>query len=297
MIATNEPRKKRVFIASSSLDAAPVQKAMQNIDLHGVTLEEAAIPGTSWLVSLHRCVNDADMVIGIIGDRRKNSNVLFELGVASGLNKPMLLFVSPDYPSELIPPSGIPYIRMDLRNEDAVLFGLKQMLSLSVGPRITSAERTGYTTRPIGAIADKLLAKLPQVDSRDFEDLIHDAIIASGVATIARGKEAEDMGVDFAVWSNDLEPNITNPLLIECKIGFASQSTVDATIGQLIRALETINNGCGIVVYRDPSAVPKVASRTLPIFFVPANDFIEGLRDTGLAEYSRKLRNTASHGF
>ena len=296
MIATDEPRKRRVFIASSTLDAAPVRKAMQNTSLHGVTLEEAAIPGTSWINSLYQCVKDADMVVGIMGSRENNFNVLFELGVASGLNKPVLLFVSPDYPSELIFPPDIPYLRMDLRNEDAVMFGLKQMLSLSVPSRITSAGRTGYTTRPIGALADQLLEKLPQTNPREFEDLIYDAIVASGVATIARGKKAEGMGVDFAIWSNDFEPNITNPLLIECKIGLVDQSTVDAATGQVLRALGTINNGCGIIVYKNPSAVP-IASETLPIFFVSAKDFIEGLRDTGLAEYGRKLRDTAFHGF
>ena len=135
MLAADKPRNKRVFIASSYPDAASLQRAMRNVDLDGVTLEDAAIPGTSWLDSLHRCVNDADVVIGIMGDRWQNSNVLFELGVASGLNKPTLLFVTPDYPIELIPPSGLPYLRMDLHNEDALLFGLKQVSSLALGHR------------------------------------------------------------------------------------------------------------------------------------------------------------------
>src|SRR5271156_1885666 len=131
MPAVDKPRKKRVFIASSQADVAEVQKAMQQFDLDAVTLDQLATPGTTWVDSLHRCLNDADMVIGIMGDRRKDTNVFFELGAASALNKPALLFITPDYPIDQIPPSGIPYLRMDLRNKDAVTFGLKQALSLS----------------------------------------------------------------------------------------------------------------------------------------------------------------------
>ena len=269
---------------------------MQHFDLDAVTLEQTATPGTTWVDSLHRCVNDADMVIGIMGDRRKDTNVFFELGVASALNKPTLLFITPDYPIDLIPPSGIPYLRMDLRNEDAVMFGLKQALSLSPRDRIHQPAE-GFTTRPIGPVADQLLAKLAQTSPREFEDLIYDAIKASGAPTIARGSEAEDRGIDFAVWSSDLEPTITNPLLIECKSSLRNQSDVNEAIGRMFRALEAIHNGCGIVLYKEAGKVSKAAPRSLPVVFVSAEEFINGLRDTGLAEYVRKLRNTAVHGF
>ncbi len=132
MPALDKPRKKRIFIASSQANVAEVQKAMQLFDVDAVTLDQSATPGTTWVDSLHRCLNDADMVIGIMGDRRTgtnvclDTNVFFELGVASALNKPTLLFLTPEYPMELIPPSGIPYLRMDMQNEEAVKFGLKQ---------------------------------------------------------------------------------------------------------------------------------------------------------------------------
>jgi hypothetical protein len=296
MIVANEPRKKRIFIASSQADAAKIRRAMQQLDVEAVTLEQAAAPGSTWADSLHRCVNDADMVVGIMGDRRKDTNVFFELGVASALNKPTLLFITPDYPIDLVPLSGIPYLRIDLSNEDSVTFGLKQVLSLS--PRDRGQQRAeGFMTRPIGTIADQLLAKLPQTNPREFEDLIYDAIKASGAPTIARGSEAEDTGVDFAVWSRDFEPTITNPLLIECRSSLRDQSDVDNAIGRMFRALEAIHNGCGIVLYKDAWKGPKAAARSLPVIFVSAEEFINGLRNAGLAEYVRQLRNTAFHGF
>jgi hypothetical protein len=298
MVVADKTRKKRVFIASSQADSGEVQKAMKSFDIDAVTLEQGATPGTTWVQSLYRCVNGADMVIGIMGDRRKDANVFFELGVASALKKPTLVFINRDYPSEIVPPSGIPYLRMDLRNEDALMFGLNQMMSLSASDRNgVDSPAEGFTTQPIGPVADQLLAKLSQTGPREFEDLIYEAIKASGASTIARGSKIEGQGMDFAVWSSDLEPTISNPLLIECKSSLDTQSQVNEVIGRMFRALEAIPNGCGIVLYKEAGNVSRSAPKSLPVFFVSADEFISRLRDVGLSEYVCDLRNKASHGF
>lgn len=296
LVVAGEPRKKRIFVASSRADVGEVRKAMHHFHLEPVTLEQAAAPGSTWMDTLNRCLNDADMVVGITGDQRKDTSVFFVLGVASALNKPTLLFVTPDYPIDLLPPWGIPYLRIDLRNEDAVIFGLKQALALSPLDR-AHRPAEGFTTRPIGAVADQLLAKLSKSTPREFEDLIYEALKASGARTIARGTDAEDMGVDFVVWSRDLEPTITNPLLIECKSSLTHQADVNEAIGRMFRALDAIQNGCGIVLYKDAGKLPRAAPKSLPVLFVSAEEFINRLRTMGLSEYVRKLRNTAFHGF
>lgn len=296
MIAVEKPRKKRVFLASSSADAGEVRKAMRRFDLDAVTMEQDATPGTSWVDSLQRCVNDADMVIGIMGDRRKDTNVIFELGVASALNKPTVVFITPDYPMDRVPPSGIPYLRIDLHNEDAVAFGLNQALSLA--PRDQSQRSaTGFSTQPIGPAADRLLARLPDTDPRAFEDLIQEAILASGAVTIGRGTKNEGQEIDFAVWSSDLEPTVTNPLLIECKFNLGDSSTINELIGRMSGALEAIQNGFGIVVYKNAGTALKRSPRSVPVVFVSADEFIGGLRSAGLAEYVRKLRGSEPGGF
>jgi hypothetical protein len=64
----------------------------------------------------------------------------------------------------------------------------------------------------------------------------------------------------------------------------------------MVRALEAIPNGWGIVLYKDAGKTSKAAPRSLPVVFVSAVDFLNGLRDTGLAECVYKLRNSAIHG-
>lgn len=295
MATVEKPRKKRIFIASSEADAAEVRTAMQHFDVDPVTLDQAATPGTTWVDSLHHCVSEADMVIGVMRDRRREMSIFFELGVAAALNKPTILFITPDYPLDLVPPSGIPYLRMDLRDRDAVAFGLKQALSLSP-PKRTRNPTHGFTTRPIGPLADELLAKLSGAKPLDFEDLIYEAIKASGVPTIARGDKTNDLNIDFAIWSSDLEPTITNPLLIECKSNLRNQSDVNEAIGRMFRALGAVHSGFGLILYKDMQDALQVASRSLPVVFLSAEEFIASLRNAGLAEYVRTLRSSAVHG-
>jgi hypothetical protein len=175
-------------------------------------------------------------------------------------------------------------------------FDLKQALSLSTPDR-THQPAEGYTTHPIGPLADQILERLTQASPREFEDLIHDAIKASGASTIARGSEAQGNAIDFAVWSNDLEPSVTNPLLIECKSNLRHPSDVNEAIGGMFRALEAIHNSFGLVLCKESGKVSNATPRTVPLAFVSAEDFLIGLRDTGLAEYTRKLRKSAVHGF
>jgi hypothetical protein len=153
MTIAEKPRKKRIFIASSQADVGEVQKAMERFDLDAVTLEQASTPGTTWVESLHRCLNDADMVIGIMGDRRKDTNIFFELGVASALNKPTLLFITPDYPLDLVPPSGLPYLRMRPVNRifktdqrSAIMFGATSCRILESSAPATTGSWSGART-------------------------------------------------------------------------------------------------------------------------------------------------------
>ncbi len=293
MSSSEARRKRQIFIASAELDIGEVRAGIQQLDLDAVTLEQVAAPGGTWSDSLRRCVAAADVVIGIMGDRRKEPYVFFELGVASALNKPTLLFLGPDYPMDLVPPSGLPYLRIDLRDADAVIFGLKQALALS-GQDLSPQPAGGFTTRPIGPLADQLLERLPHTNPGEFEGLMYEAIKASGVSTMARGGGPDDEGIDFAVWSNDLEPMITNPLLIECKSSLRTQSAVDEALGRMLRALGSIRNGCGIVLYKEIEKVPKAVPRSPSVAFISAEDFITGLRDTGLAEFVLGLRGTSS---
>src|SRR5438034_10971454 len=110
----DKTQKRRVFLSFSGNSdtyrqaAASIRKLLQEFGAEPVSLDQDAVPGTTWVDSIHRCVEESDVVVGVIGESGTGGNVLFELGMASALNKPLLLLVPQDYPSDLTPPSGIP---------------------------------------------------------------------------------------------------------------------------------------------------------------------------------------------
>ena len=293
-----EPRKKRVFIASSWADVAPIRQAMRGIDLDSSTIEEDATPGTTWIDSVRDCLHDADVVLGVLKDPLRDAHVLFELGVASALNKPTLLIVAPGYPAELLLPSGILYLTINLQDEDALRFGLRQALALLRTDRPRSSAG-GFVTKPIGHRADDLLMRIADSDlgEHDLVEIVREAIDASGASMQVGDEEADPAEIDLVVWANDLEPTVGNPLLIDCKMTLTDQRWADAVLGRMLRSLRGIRNGCGLVVCRDLSRELIAAPMTPPVIFVAARDFIEGLRSMGLAELVRKLRNPIPRGY
>jgi hypothetical protein len=298
MVADDQARAFRVFIAASRSDADEIQKTLHEHGLVPVTIDTDAVPGTTWVDSLHRCIQKADMVLGVMGDRKEDRNVFFELGVASALNKPAVLLIPPDYPYEAVPPSGVRFLRTDLRDQKAVMFGLEQIRSISLREEAGVPEQ-GYRTQPIGPLADELIDRLRQIGAgRELEQIIYEAIRASGVPTVVCGREAEDRGVDLAVWSSDLEPLIANPLLIECKHRLGNQSVANAAFERMARALKGIQNGCGLVVYGEASLeVSLLTPRPPPvIFFISAAKFLGGLRNVGFASFVWGLRDRLACG-
>jgi hypothetical protein len=263
-ISDKLPEKRRVFIAASNSDTEEIQKALHKYGLVAITINKDAVAGTTWVDSLHKCVQESDMVVGVMVDRKRDTNLFFELGVASALNKPALLLIPKDYSPELVPPSGIPYLRTDLRSQNSIMFSLEQMLSIHPRERSSKVSESSKSL-PIGSLADQLLEKLPKVDAQQLEDLIFEAVKASGVTSISRGRGAEEKEIDLAVWSNDLEPTIANPLIIECKLNLKNQSVVNEVIGRMSKALDVIQDGLGLVVYRDANPqVSKATPRSLP---------------------------------
>jgi hypothetical protein len=307
MVADDQARAFRVFIAASRSDADEIQKTLHEHGLVPVTIDTDAVPGTTWVDSLHRCIQNADMVLGVMGDRKEDRNVFFELGVASALNKPAVLLIPPDYPYEAVPPSGVRFLRTDLRDQKAVMFGLEQIRSISPREEAVVPEQ-GYRTQPIGPLADQLIDRLQQIGAGrelELEQIIYEAIRASGVSTVARdvptvvrGREAEHSRVDLAVWSTDLEPLIANPLLIECKHRLGNQSVANEAFERMARALKGIQNGCGLVVYGEASLEVSLLTRRPPpvIFFISAAKFLGGLRNVGFASFVWGLRDRLACG-
>ncbi|MGP0067999.1 MAG: hypothetical protein ACLQGP_30940 [Isosphaeraceae bacterium] len=295
-VATKPKRQSAFVSAPLSIDTNLILQILKERGLETIRLDDTAT-GQSIYELLRKSINRADYVIAVMGEGKINEDVLFELGMATGLRKHVLVLA----PHEgLMPPSiaGLTYLRTDPGNREAIEFGLDQLLS-TPDTKPDSEIPEGRETHPIGEKADRLKSRLKllregdEIREADLIEVIYEAIQESGISTLAKQSRMGKRRIaDLAVWSNDLEPWIGNPLIIEVKKHLTSRKDLERTIQGVSTLLdETRSPGCLLIYLEAKPAILYGSSYDPRIMVLSAEEFIEGLRDAGLGDLLRSTRN------
>src|SRR5258707_11176091 len=114
---------KTCFISAPvKVDTFTLRKALES---RGVRWSDAsaAKPGTSILNTIESAIEGADFVCVVLPTGFENKNVLFEMGLARGLKRPLLVFLGEgaSIPWDL---QGFAYARTRLADEKSVNFHL-----------------------------------------------------------------------------------------------------------------------------------------------------------------------------
>ncbi len=285
--------------APVSVDVRGVRQILERRGISTFTADELDLPGRPLSEILQEGMSRADIVLGVLGTGTASDNVLFELGFAQAMNKRTLVLVAGDAPLSAWASTGIPYIRAELTNPQAVDFAVAQILRTPLHP----APRQGPVrrTRPIGPAADRLLARWHGADQAEagpiLEDVVVEAIRLSGVDTASRsGGNGDEKGFDIAVWSEDLEPWVTNPLLIEIRATINSEAALQATAQDLFRAMGSTGVRWSLLIYGHSPTAPQRVIGVPNVLAISAESFLRGLADSSFGELVRKLRNERVHG-
>ncbi|MHC4049325.1 hypothetical protein [Bradyrhizobium sp. 25ACV] len=257
-------------------------------------------PGANWSESISRKLVEADLVIGILTSERRSQWVLFELGQAAALGRQIVLIAPPKLaavPSHL---KRFLVIRSGPKNRDAINFALDQILASPERPKIQQPIAT--PSRPaLGSDADPIIrdltAAIASSDYRGVERVVVQALRGSGADIVSEASNP-DLGTDIAVWSDELQPFVGNPLLIEVKSRFRSQDDLRRAANQLFESITSRGGTWGLLLYgdgpRDSALSPKGLPPTILIYSI--GDLIEQLRARSFAEVIRDLRNRRVHG-
>lgn len=301
-VTTNPPRRRKpsAFIsAPATVDTSSLVSAVRNRGIEAIRIEELA-PGSNFSDLLRESMRHADFVIAVIGET-PNANVWYELGIASGMGKPVLLLASP---RGVIPPaaSGLSYLKTDPDNQVAIEFGLDQLLAT---PRTRTIPRLrgGRETHPIGASADRLLHSLNRlredgsVREHDVVNIIYEAIRQSGASTLSesgvstlsdRAASGRTRVADLAVWSGDFEPLIGNPLIIEVKESLKGRGDVETAIKRVGAMLDETRSPCGLLLYLEAKPIVLYGGLYDPrVMVMSVEEFLMGLRGAGLGSVSK----------
>jgi hypothetical protein len=236
-------------------------------------------------------------MIGVLGGSNQDRAVLFELGLARGLGKPTIVFAPPraSLPSEL---TGVPTIRLDWRRKSGLNLAIQSALTLPT--RRATLTDLSLPSRPLGAATDEYLAKLRSIRNVDqnpsdaITRLVADVFTACGAVVEIGPRYGKDDRPDLAMWHDELESTLGNPLLVEIK--FQLTDPLDAS-RQLARYMAAAGTTWGLLLLVEPYASwPARKSLAPGVIALLIRELLVELRDSPLPRVITQARNRMMHG-
>jgi len=276
------------------LDRAEIhwEWARSNLDLSD------RLPG-----DLRKIIRGVDFLVGVILGGTASENTMFEVGLAVGMGKPVLLIVADRarVPSDL---AGIPTVQASLDDEKAIDLHLDLLIRSSrQGPRypvsgqprtssLTSLRELGlrssvrYDSKPESALEGELVALIEQAGGRT---LLHPRLEG----------EAQQFTPDVLFWLPTADVELLNPAVIELKgHALTSAQLLDAE-KQLLGFLQQTGVRTGLLIVRglgQESGTEFRGSPFLNVFRLDFEKFRKLITQRALATYLHQERNRAAHG-
>jgi hypothetical protein len=269
-------------------------EALRRRHIHILIPQEQIPPGADVAKEKARLLGEADLVIGVLTRERRSEWALFELGQAWAQGKRILLFAPPNsahLPSTL---RRFLTVRANLSNREAIEFALDQLLA--------APERTAPATlvvpprRTLGAAANEFMRSLRERPSgRELERLVARALQTGGVEAISMA-EGDEPGVDFAIWSDALQPDVGNPLLVEVKAQLPTPREFADAVQRFSKQIAASGSSWGLLLYGE--AQRPLGPESLPpnVLVLPLRSLFAQMRLLPFDEIVRGLRNRRVHG-
>jgi len=294
MAVVNSRLRSCFITAPAGTNLAVLTGALRQRDIRVVGPEGIPI-GAAWETEISNLLTSADLIIGVLTRARRSDWVLFELGQAWGQGKTILLFAPPD--SAHVPSTLRRFltVRANVSNQEAVEFALDQILA---APEPTSTPTLPAKEKaPLGVSADHYLqgsvALFASVNPLELESLVAKALREAGVDVLARS-QVQDRGADLAIWSDELQPFVGNPLLIEIKTALATPMSAVRASEKLSKYVTSSGGMWGLLLYG--IGPDKLGSLPPNVLAMPIETLFLKLRTESFDQIVRELRNRRVHG-
>lgn len=251
--------------------------------------------------SITELIAECDLFIAVVDNIHSNENVYFELGYAVAVEKRILLIVAPEIKNLPDDIKGLLYIRAHVDDHEAINFALDQILVAPKAKKKTSRRKLAeIRTIPIGKKANELIKEVEllgdNITEIDMERFVTSALSKSGINTMASSL-IPDKGIDLSIWVNELEPFISNPILIEFKKYLNNRNQVESLYNQILSYSISSGLRMAIIFYKEaPEELLSSFDCYFPnIIFLKIPDFLKEVRNKSLGNYLRELRNRIIH--
>jgi len=237
-------------------------------------------------VSVQSLIQRSDFVAGILPSGL-SQNVAFELGVALGLGKPLLLFAhkSSPVPFDLASVNILQIERLDQTTWNDYI----EAFLRTIRPSKTDFQKSGTRKeanpsrrwREIRAEFTRLLEKPDSSFERNFERLVERAFKQGGFSLTA--SPGPEFGADFALASPKLIEALSLPILIEVKNNLRNR-LAQASLDRLSTLVRERRGGAGLIVTAQPHNAPIPLELIEQIVIVPVMELFDWLQQGSFEE-------------
>lgn len=274
----------------SSVDKVLDELNIERMDVFSIE------PGEKIGTSIKSMILDSDFVIAILNGT--SANVLFEIGLAVGSDKSVFLLVEENMvlPFDL---KGMAYIKINDKLSENMLLPLRCFIQGMHNRKDLELVTPKYAKSEIEEkqFFEKLHDIKANGNGMQFEELVVDFFeqIKNQYTTSKYARDSQDVLYDLALWIDELEGQIYNPILFELKFGKMNQSRMDEIAK---RAMSSVNNGQMIILlYCNTNNTVFSYTRKYPgIIIVSFEKFMQAVFKYGLAKAILLLRNSVAHG-
>jgi hypothetical protein len=297
--------------AAPQINLQALIELLEEQDLKPVLTSALYPTATTLLEENIKAISHTDLFIALLSSTEENAHVYFELGIAIASSVRTLLITPMDIH---LPPNiaQVPLICTSPENKGAIEFAIEQVFSAPVPTQFRSDLSSRPKLQPIGDFSSQLLKRLDalgdKVKETEIIDLVMLALREGGISIIAQSptpmaeqsqmvEHPQDVRADLAIWSDDFNSWIGNPLLIEVKVFRQKQWQIDEFVEQVLAYLGPGNARSALILY-----VGDLSSQTLPprmypnIYYMDVRELFTKLRTKSFAQILIDMRNRRVHG-
>lgn len=290
--------------APAGVNLTRIKKILLERDIEIIHPAEAQTLGESISEKISKKISRSDIFLAVFDHKLENSNTFFELGLAVGYKKEIIILTPPNF---YLPPdlSGFLTLRVTQGNLDALGFSLDQMLKATLKKPKKRGRKTykdhRKRSRPISNKMSELRDELNGLDHRTAENtlvrFVEDLLKECGISVIKQSASHET-GADFAIWSDGLEHILGNPILIQIKRTIKTDSQAVKITDQILNFICNSNSKSAIVLYLagPPSDQVQRLTKKFNILFFRLEDIVDQLQNNNFVDIIRNRRNLIAHG-
>jgi nucleoside 2-deoxyribosyltransferase len=290
-------RTGKVYIsAPRTVDLEPLRSALRQNGFQPISLEDVPVGG-SWGDVIREACLMSDFVIAVL-DPELDRNVAYEIGVADGLQKPVLTFAAPGKDRELPEETKRRHayfgpLGATDKLRDQIADVREGVLSARTQPP------TIPTSLPLSdraeACRQQFLAEASGSGDRiesAFSKLMPEMGVGGKITSLGKEVRAE-----AAVWGGEWEPWVQDPLIVEVW----NPHDGEPALGEIVNFSYRLSDrslGWGMVLAKSFSAsVRREAQKLAPyVLLLTYDELFDRLKTTSFPKIVVSLRNQRVHG-